>query len=448
MKSGLKRAIVLLGLILVVTFLVSCHTNSNNKETNVEIDSEKNSDIFSQNQALSDRADNLESHSANLHSSYIIVSSEEFTPELSPLYNEINALGELLIPYLDPENSYYVGIENADFIKDSLLYPDNVNDPIVLDDWAKLIQLLFKLENSHDYIINQYSSTMTTEKNIERQYAISVLMELLSQRYPLSLEKEQAEVDTSNIISDIDSVNQKERNLILKAHYLGFTDYTLDENNLFRPEDSLSKSEAISILCRILNNFGYPVLKTSSDSNEHFSDEQSQEAYSFENIFNECNLWVNNLNNSKSNKSIQKLEIYKKAEEIIYAQNSATLHDHIPLDNWLKLLQLSMGVDISKINSSAFEKGSILTFDIAAISIFSCQELYSRLENITVTDKVINKVHDSISQIDTSSDTEKFAKMFASGLIDGLYQVPGFTPQRPVNKAEALLLVKRIIEKL
>ena len=436
MRSGTLRAIVIMGFILSAAFLVSCHNKSDNQVFSAETDSGKYIEI--------DESSNTKSHSANLISSPITLASDGFTPEPSPINNETNVLGELLIPYLDPDNSYYVGDAEADFIRTILLSPDNAHGPVAWDEWTKLIQLLFKPEKKHDNIFKKYTPT-NTDGYIERQFAISILMELLSERY--TPEKEQTASDASNVIIDLDSVGQNEKSLILKAYYSGFTDYTLDENNFFRPKDYLSRSEAISTLCRILTNYGYPALETSAVSNEPFAGENPQAAYSVESIFNECYLWVNEMNKSNNKKSAKKLETYKKAEEIIFADNSSS-QGPLTLKSWLQILDQAMGVDTAKINSTLdCGKEGILTYDMAAVSIFSFKELYGGFGEISVTNKEFNNVHDSVSQFDTSQDTDKFAKLFVSGLIDGLYQVPGFTPQRPVNKAEALLLIKRIIEK-
>ncbi|NMA66076.1 MAG: hypothetical protein GX957_07520 [Clostridiaceae bacterium] len=384
-----------------------------------------------------------ENHSLNVHTSYIEIFPEEFNPEASSLYEEINMLGKLLTPYLDPANPYFVGKSNTRFLENSLLYAANFDEPIDVEDLEKLIYLLFGFNTEDIQIIDEYLSSYAEQSIIERQYAFYGLMKLLSTKYPLQMQKIYEEVEVSDIISDIDKADEENRSYILEAHCLGFTDYTMEDVNVFRPTDPLTKGETISSIYRILANFEPPVLNShQSQENDNMSNSSSDKAYCIENIVEEYTSWQKKL---ESSKSTEKLNKFLKAK-LILSSNRIEANGQVSLTEWSKILNEVFEIDLKNVKELFLnEQANILTYEIFSISIFEFPELFGSLKQQNLTDKDFNEALSIIAQFETARDTDAFAKLYASGLIDGLYQIPGFTPQRPVTEIEALLLIKRLI---
>ena len=64
------------------------------------------------------------------------------------------------------------------------------------------------------------------------------------------------------------------------------------------------------------------------------------------------------------------------------------------------------------------------------------------------TAQEIDLARQAIHQFDTSEDISKFVQLFSSGMLEGIFELPGFTPKRPVNNSEAMLLIMRIVKGL
>ena len=119
------------------------------------------------------------------------------------------------------------------------------------------------------------------------------------------------------------------------------------------------------------------------------------------------------------------------------------------MSNWAEILNETFEMDPESIEELlSDEQSNILTYEIFSISVYNLPELNRNLKLQNITDKELNEASNKIAQFETARDTDIFARLYVSGLIDGLYQIPGFTPQRPVNKTEALLMIKRLIEKI
>lgn len=440
-----KRILTIIGIIFFLAFQTSC-APQNYMENNMG--TVKSDTVINEHTITDSITEVTENHSLDLHSSYIEIFSEKFEPEASSLYEEINMLGKLLTPYFDPENPHFVGESNKKFLENSLLYALNVNEPIIVEDLEKLVHLLFGFNEKDMKLIDKYLSDFAEDGIIERQYAFSGLMKLLSTKYPLQMQEIHEEIELSNVISDIEQADEANRLSILEAHCLGFTDYTMENENLFRPTDPLSKGEAISTIYHILVSFGPPVLDEAQTQENEVSPQTADEAYCVENIIEEYTSWERRLNSSKQSRDQKKLDKFLKAKYILNTENISPT-GHVSLSNWAEILNETFEMDPESIEELlSDEQSNILTYEIFSISVYNLPELNRNLKLQNITDKELNEASNKIAQFETARDTDIFARLYVSGLIDGLYQIPGFTPQRPVNKTEALLMIKRLIEKI
>ena len=163
----------------------------------------------------------------------------------------------------------------------------------------------------------------------------------------------------------------------------------------------------------------------------------------------EYNEFKADLQNSIISSSKKRLELLKLAEGII----GTDLYEYhavdkpISIEQWAKLMNQVFGLESNEIDPYlSMGTDGILVYDIAAISIMKASNKLIGYDPRDATEKELEEARAAIPQFDTARDVSKFAQMFSSGLLEGLYNIPGFTPQRPVSEIEALLLVKRITE--
>jgi hypothetical protein len=377
----------------------------------------------------------------------------------SPLEKETEGLRYILEPYLNIGSEFYIGEENKKFLEANLLSNESPYLPVTAKDWEKVVRIIFMFNNSEndETAIKLYIRDFAKDDEIERQYAVAGLMKLLTLKYRLSLGEDTLSLQKSEVISDINEIEDKHQVLVREAYCLGFTDFSVDKNKIFRPYDSLNSAEAISMLYRVLSNLGLPgsvqaaepdgaQLPANDDEN---LPEIISNAFSVEVILLEYNEYKADLQNSSKSSLKKRLEMLLKAEDIIGIDFSEYYEVDQPLmlEQWAKILDQVFALDPGDIDPYlSFENGGTVSYDIVAISVMSSYKKLVGAEPGDVDEKELEEARAAIPQFDTSKDTGKFAKMFSSGLLEGLYNIPGFTPQRPVSQFEALLLVKRITE--
>ncbi len=446
MKSKVVRKTsvhIVLFVIISLIFIVSCSPKalildeiSNNKEIDINIPN--NAELLSSYKNKTD--DNT---------------VEDYT---SPLKKELDGLRFVLSPYLSADNNLFIGNENKKYIENNFLNPDISNLDMPASDWERVVKLLLDFDDdcaSIKTFITDYSS----KDKIERQYAVAGLMNLLSLKYSLSLDTDNEDIQKSNVISDMEAAEEKHRPLIYKAFQLGFTDFSVDTFRLFRPTAFLNRGEAISMLYRVFTNLGLPdtnqdnsqINKDTSPAQEDISiTNPQQEAYSVENILIEYRDYKNSLLKSKSTVNKKRLDMLNQSEDILKIDLDIQLsNDAINIDEWIEILNKVFGIETSEIRSYITCKtDSILTFDIVAISIFELSYSIGGEEPKDAAEKELAAAREAIPQFDTAEDIDKFARLFSSGMLEGIYKAPGFTPKRPVNRVESLLLIMRIVRGL
>ena len=116
-------------------------------------------------------------------------------------------------------------------------------------DWERVVRLLLVFDDENCQYVKTNITDYTIDDKIERKYALAGLMNLLALRYPLSLDADNEELQKSIVITDLETIEEKHKLLIRKAYCLGFTDFSVDETRLFRPDAFLNRGEAF--LCSI-----------------------------------------------------------------------------------------------------------------------------------------------------------------------------------------------------
>lgn len=434
------RGGILLIILIVSVSIISCTPKfmkpDRDQSTGIEINQ------YSSEELLTAYKKNIEAEAAELP---------------SPLEKETEGLRYILEPYLKVGSALFIGEDKKEYLEINLLSNESPYLPVTAENWEKVVQIIFSFHEDERQSLKMYIRDFSKDDQIERQYAVSGLMKLLSLKYPLSLGGDEASLQKSEVISDLTDIDDSHQELVRQAYCLGFTDFTVDKNKLFRPFDSLNNAEAVSMLYRILSNLGLPgsvqaaepdgaQLPANDDEN---LPEIISNAFSVEVILLEYNEYKADLQNSSKSSLKKRLEMLLKAEDIIGIDFSEYYEVDQPLmlEQWAKILDQVFALDPGDIDPYlSFENGGTVSYDIVAISVMSSYKKLVGAEPGDVDEKELEEARAAIPQFDTSKDTGKFAKMFSSGLLEGLYNIPGFTPQRPVSQFEALLLVKRITE--
>lgn len=375
--------------------------------------------------------------------------------------SEMDKLTIKLAPYMDSESPFYVGEEHKEYLLSYLLKPEGFMEPIEAAHWEKIVRLLFLFDKEKDKSIKMYISDFVYDKKLERQHAVSGLMKLLSMRYPLTLGGDFESLKKSNEISDIETLEDKHETLARQAYCLGLTDITVENSKAFRANSFLTRGEAASMLHRILLKLGLPAVTAEEIETpviENFEKLPEadvlinpEHALTIEDIRFEYESYIKSLREPKSSKKEKKLESLIKAQAILEIDFSDEnlLIESITIAQWKQILLEVFSLQAEQIEPYIYhETDGSVPFDAAAIGIFKLSWLSGGFDARDATEKELESARLAVPQFDTARDISKFAQMYSSGLLNGLYQMPGFTPQRPVSKAEAILIVKRIIENM
>ena len=73
------------------------------------------------------------------------------------------------------------------------------------------------------------------------------LNEAAAFKIPASLDEADNNLQKSEVISDLNDIDGEYQDLVRQAFCLGFTDFSVDKNRLFRPFDLLNSAEAVSM---------------------------------------------------------------------------------------------------------------------------------------------------------------------------------------------------------
>ncbi|NLX63316.1 MAG: hypothetical protein GX022_00835 [Clostridiaceae bacterium] len=437
--NGIYRTslILLLGIISVL-FIVSCGTETTilNTRSGNEADN-----ISSKDQLLSAYKNNSS-----------IVMIEEYT---SPLKKELEGLRYVLSPYLSDENDLFIGYDNREYIENYFLNPDTSNLSMSAADWERTIRILFAFDDKDFSFVKTNITDYIFEDKITREYALAGLMNLLAIRYSVSLEPDDEDTKKSFVITDLDRIGEENKALVSKAFRLGFTDYSVDKSRSFRPDDFLNRGEAISMFYRIFTNLGLPISKQDEpDADANIQEDkdtlnQTHKAYSIEDILSEYGDYRESLKKSKKKADKTKLEMLNRAERILNIDyDSDNSNVNMDINTWIYILTEVFETDSQQIKSSViYGKDKTLTYDIVAISIFDFQNLTGNNTG-NVSEEELTAAREAIPQFETAKDIDSFARMYSSGMLEGICKIPGFTPKRPVNYSEALLLIMRIVKGL
>ncbi len=436
------RSRVLLTVLIISIITISCSTKST--EPNEDYSTGIETIHYSSEDLLTSYKDSIE--------------AETVTELPSPLEKETEGLRYVLEPYLDIYSTLFVGEENKEFLEANLLNNQTPYLPVTAENWEQILQVLFSFCDKGKQALETYINDFAKDNKIERQYAVFTLMKLLPLRYPLSLDEADNNLQKSEVISDLNDIDGEYQDLVRQAFCLGFTDFSVDKNRLFRPFDLLNSAEAVSMLYRILSNLGLPVSEQDkkpdneqipADGEENLSGVTSND-FSVECMLLEYNEYKSALENSNKSSNKKRLEMLKSAEDI-FGMNFNEFHavdKPLDIEEWAQILNQVFGLESTDIDPCLdFETDGTIPYDIIAISVMNSSKKLLGYEPGEAAEKELEEARAAIPQFDTARDTGKFTQMFSSGLLEGLYFIPGFTPQRPVSEIEALLLVKRITER-
>jgi len=436
-----KIVLILMSAIIPVLFTIAC--SSKTMIPGRALFSEDTvKDIGSKDQLLSSYKNN----SSN-------VSAEEYS---SPLKKELDGLKYILIPYLSVDNDLFIGNDDKEFIENYLLNYDTSSLSMSAADWERAVRILLAFKDKDSSFVKTYITDYITEDKIMREHAMAGLMHLLALRYPVSLEPDDEDIKKSVVITDLDRVGEENKALISKAFRLGFTDFSVDKSRAFRPNAFLTRGEAISMFYRIFTNLGLPVSKqVDPDAEVNITEDkstlnQTHGAYSVEDILSEYFDYRESLEKSKEKDDKTKLEMLNRAENILDIDYESQFSKaDMDINTWVYILTEVFETDCQQIKSSViYGKDNTLTYDIAAISIFDFTNLTDDNKTVDVSEEELIAARQAIPQFDTAEDIYSFALMYSSGMLEGICKIPGFTPKRPVNYSEALLLIMRIVKGL
>lgn len=164
----------------------------------------------------------------------------------------------------------------------------------------------------------------------------------------------------------------------------------------------------------------------------------------------ECEDYYEMLVSSATQQDLKRIEQLKTAESILEPgplpeDGNAPLE----LDRWQRTLNEALGIDMDEVlNYTALSSSEFLTYDTAAISLFKLGFIINAFEIRDATEDEIAEARRLVPRLNEAMDISKFSQMVSSGLIRGISQMEGFSPQSPVTREEAMLLIKRVVERI
>lgn len=284
-------------------------------------------------------------------------------------------------------------------------------------------------------------------------------MKLLTLKYPLTLEDNNENLKKSDAIEDMTSIEPANQILVRQAYCLDFTDYTVNRDLRFRPTELLSHSEAVSMIAHVLDHFGPPVVEPAEEitalAEEAPSPSPGDESEELDrmSLYEEIQTYRDKLKKSGSQASKRKAELLELAQHILGASSEAfetdAMDSPVSVKEWKMVFEQCFSIKMDDISPYiSHESGDLLTYDMAAISIIQLSAQTGTAGTQEASDEELENARLSIPQFETARDISKLALMHARGFLDGICTMPGFTPQRPVHRAEAMLLVKRLFESM
>ncbi len=375
--------------------------------------------------------------------------------ESTPLKKEIEGLIYIIEPSLNSKSNYFIGNENKEYIEEKFLYPDNTYFLMTVGDWNKVISVLFTAGTNEDVSIMKYLPGYKDSDLLSRQDAISSLINLLASIPSITIEEDTSAMQKSYVLSDLEEVSEEKQLLIRNAFCLGFTDLNVESTKTFQPNNYLNRNDSVSILYRVFSNLGFPITTLPQDDNLSLITETeptlySEELFSIEKIYNEYNTYMDDLTKRGKSADKKRIDMLNKADSILTKDAEIELHTPVlSKEKFIRILHEVFGLEQEEIDIFlTYDTGDAISFDSAAIVIFTSSNLLGQATPKEATNKELEEARALIPQFDTAIDVNTLSQMLSSGLLNGIYQIPGFTPKRPVSNTEALILVKRIIESM
>lgn len=359
---------------------------------------------------------------------------------------ELDGLKKFISPYLTSESELFAGKESVSILNQYVLNSSLLDEPIPVSHLETLIRcaFYFRQDDESNQFIKMYLTDFNEDGFISREAATAGMMKLISARYPISLGGNAEDFIASDAITDLNECEDRFEFLIRQAFCEGLTDQTVDASLNFRPKDSLSYGEAVSMVYRVLSKYGLyePVQNPSPDSDNALSDG------SIEWMQNECADYYQKLQSDNQDSAVNKMNILKKAEGII--EPGSTLeswNQPMEIEKWQSVLCDALGLNRDEVLTyTTLGQDSIFSWDIAAISIFKLGFKLNAFDIRDATEPEIESARAAVNNFDSAMDISKFAQMYASGILSGICEDPGFSPNVAVSRGETLLLVKRIVE--
>jgi hypothetical protein len=372
----------------------------------------------------------------------------------SPQMKETEGLIYILEASFDSQSDIFIGNENKEYLVENYLFPENKYFFMTAGEWNKIISILFSAGDNSISARNYLSGYMENDL-INRQDAVSSIMKVLASIPSITIEEDASALHKSYVLTDLDDLSEENQLLIRNAYCLGFTDLNIDSAKKFRPNDYLSRNDSVSILYRIFSNLGFPINKLTQNEDPSAATDtepggNSEELYSLEHIYTEYNNYLDNLFKRGKSSDKKKINMLNKAESIL--TKSTEIGSSSPVlskENFTRLLSEVFGLDQKEVDQYLIhETDDAISFDGLAIIVFNSPKLLGQATPEEASQKALDEARAIIPQFDTAQDADSLSHMLSTGLINGIHEIPGFTPQRPVTNAEALIVIKRIVENM
>lgn len=356
--------------------------------------------------------------------------------------SELESLKQLVLPYFDLSSPLYFGKDAA--FMDYIFNRNLLDEPISAQDWEVLARAYLRFDNNDNdnQMIQMYTKSSDANGHMIRQEAVAGLMKLLSLRYPVALSGTSDDLKSSDILTDINQCDERYGTLIRFAWCNGVCDTGVVNSHAFRPYDLLTYAETFSMYNKILAGYGYPEV---TGSKLPPVTPLPLPASSLAWIQQECEDYYDKLSSENAKSKIDKLQL---AEKIINPDdNQEALLQAIDMQGWQKVLHEVLGLDMNDVIAyTDFDKSGYVQYDTAAVSIFKNAFKIDLYDCRDATREEMEEARIAVPFFDKAFDPSKFAQMYASGLIKGLTDDPDFSPVKYLSKAEAMLLVKRMVE--
>jgi hypothetical protein len=354
------------------------------------------------------------------------------------VYDELPDFKKQIVPIVGDINDHLhktVTKEEWMSVHATVLNDKNLDEPIQIYHWATLLKMILELpEKQTDQLLDMYVYPFSQGNEVLREDAVGGLVKLLTLKH-ISGSSTAEDMKGSEALKDLDQISEKQKELVRIAYTKGILDGTTTDH--FRPKDSLTNAEAVSILYRV-NIILKPGLTWPQN---HWSVYQV-EPY---------------LQRVKPSGELLDVITHLLGGNSSNTEPQAHLNQPINIKDWNNLLRITLKLENSKYEKNFWEdytyglsESGHITRDKAVAGIMKLLIVadLKTAQHVSRDASEEEKAAAASAFIDFDQvwDQSKFSLAYREGLIAGS-EGKRFYPDRPLTNGEAMVFIARIAKK-